>query len=102
MVNTANTLTAEEAQARWLGMLRHFYYDTALSAVDPVFTMLRDTVGLDRVVFGSDFPQASPALVRANVRGLQDSKVLSSSEKSAIAQETILGLMPQLAERIAK
>jgi predicted TIM-barrel fold metal-dependent hydrolase len=82
--------------------LRRFWYDTALSAVDPVFNMLREIVGIDRVVFGSDFPQSSPDLVVETAKGVAESKVLSATEKACIARDTMLELMPHLAERISR
>ena len=37
-------------------MFRRHYWDTALAASDPVLGMLRDVAGMDRVVYGTDFP----------------------------------------------
>jgi len=102
MTNPHNTLGIEEARAKALAGLRSFWYDTALTAVDPIFTMLRDTVGLDRVVFGSDFPQSSADLVQATVRGVAGSRVLDDEEKMSIARGTVLKLMPQLALRLER
>lgn len=91
-----NKLSIEEARAKTLAGLRGFYYDTALSAVDPVFTNLRDTVGLDRVLFGSDAPQAPEIFVADTARGLRESRVLSEAEKFAIAQGTGQALLPRM------
>ncbi len=100
MANPTNTLSIEESRVKALAGLRSFYYDTALSAVDSVFTTLRDTVGLERVVFGSDFPQSSKELVQATVDGVRHSKVLSDSEKAAISRTNLLRLLPHLNERL--
>lgn len=100
MTNPANTLSIPESRAKALAGLRSFWYDTALSAVDSIFSTLADTVGLDRVVFGSDFPQSSPDLVQATVRGVAESTFLTAAQKSAIAQGTLLKLMPHLARRV--
>jgi predicted TIM-barrel fold metal-dependent hydrolase len=94
--NPDNTLTIPEARAKALAGIRNFYYDTALSAVDSVFSTLKDTVGLDRVVFGSDAPQAPESFVAATAQGLRESKVLSNEEKYAIAQGTGQRLLPRL------
>jgi predicted TIM-barrel fold metal-dependent hydrolase len=102
MANPKNTLTVREAQAKALAGLRSFYYDTALSAVDSIFSTLGDTVGLDRVVFGSDFPQSSPALVQATLDGVRQSAVLSVDQKQSISHRTLLRLLPGLKERLAK
>jgi 6-methylsalicylate decarboxylase len=91
-----NTLTIPEARDKWLTALRGFYYDTALSAVDSVFTTLAATVGLDRVVFGSDAPQAPEEFVAASAQGLREAKVLSDEDKLMIAQSTGQTLLPRL------
>lgn len=94
--NPDNKLSVEEAREKVLVALRGFYYDTALSAVDSVFSTLRDTVGLDRVVFGSDAPQAPESFVAATAQGLREAGVLSDDEKYAIAQGTAQTLLPRL------
>lgn len=91
-----NKLSVEEARAKVLTALRGFYYDTALSAVDSVFGTLKDTVGLDRVVFGSDAPQAPESFVAASAQGLRESRLLSGDEKLTIAQSTAQTLLPRL------
>jgi predicted TIM-barrel fold metal-dependent hydrolase len=37
-------------------MFRRHYWDTALAASEPVLRMLRDVAGMDRVLYGTDFP----------------------------------------------
>jgi aminocarboxymuconate-semialdehyde decarboxylase len=37
-------------------MFRRHYWDTALAASDPVLRMLQDVAGMDRVLYGTDFP----------------------------------------------
>lgn len=44
------------AEAQAAKTFRHLYRDTALSRSDPVLRMLREVVGIDRVIFGSDYP----------------------------------------------
>ena len=101
MTNPKNTLTIPESREKVLKGLRSFWYDTALTAVDPIFTMLREVVGIERVVFGSDFPQSSQDLVQKSVDGLKGSQVLSDAEKESIGSGTIMRLLPALAQRVA-
>ena len=54
-----------ENREAMLRLLRSFFYDTALSASTPVLELLRDTVGLDRVLFGTDYPQAPKNVIPA-------------------------------------
>jgi len=44
-------------------IFRRIYWDTALSASDPVLRMLRDVAGIDQVLFGADFPYLRRDLV---------------------------------------
>jgi predicted TIM-barrel fold metal-dependent hydrolase len=37
-------------------MFRRIYWDTALAASDPVLPMLLDVAGINRVLYGTDFP----------------------------------------------
>lgn len=102
MTNPKNTLTIPESREKVLRGLRSFWYDTALTAVDPIFTMLKEVVGVDRVVFGSDFPQSSQDLVQKTVDGLKNSQVLTDAEKNAIGSGTIATLLPAMARRAAR
>ncbi len=76
--------------------LRHFYYDIALSASDPVFDLLRQVVGLDRIVFGSDYPQVPDSYVGATIRALTGSRVLDEQAKIQIAQTNGYKLLSRL------
>ena len=65
--------------------LRHFYYDIALTAFDPVFDLLRQVVGLDRIVFGSDYPQVPDHFVQASIQTLAGSPTLDDQARMQIA-----------------
>lgn len=90
-----NGLSIAQARDKFAKGLRGFYYDTALSAVDPVFSMLRDVVGTDRVVFGTDFPQAPPDLVAVTADGVRKSECLNAGERHAIARGNAETLFPR-------
>jgi 6-methylsalicylate decarboxylase len=75
---------------------RRMYWDTALSASDPVLRMLRDVVGIDQVLFGTDFPYLRRDLaVKAKQRILESSE-LNGSEKHAVLGGTASRLFPRL------
>ena len=69
-----------EDRASILHLLRHFFYDTALSASTPVLELLRATVGLDRVLFGTDYPQAPANVIPACATGIRDAVSLAKGE----------------------
>jgi 6-methylsalicylate decarboxylase len=77
-------------------MFRRMYWDTALSASDPVLRMLRDVAGIEQVLFGTDFPYLRRDLaVNAKQRILESSE-LNESEKQAVLGGNALHLFPRL------
>jgi predicted TIM-barrel fold metal-dependent hydrolase len=80
-----------------LALLQKLYYDTALSASEFVFGALREFVPTSQVLFGSDFPYVTPAVLQAEKYGLENSKVWDQQAKAAIDRENALGLFPRFA-----
>ena len=78
---------------------RHLYWDTALAWRDPVLNMLRAVVGIDRVLYGSDFPYLRRDLAIAGRKQLARSEVLSGDERKQVFGETALSLLPRLTPR---
>jgi aminocarboxymuconate-semialdehyde decarboxylase len=76
---------------------RRLYWDTALSWGDPVLRMLREVVGIDRVVFGSDYPYLRRDLAVACRQHLEASPELTDSERTAVLGGTATTLIPRLA-----
>jgi 6-methylsalicylate decarboxylase len=56
IVDEMNVIPGGEERGPVADTLRRLYWDTALSYRNPILRMLRDVVGLDQVLFGSDFP----------------------------------------------
>jgi predicted TIM-barrel fold metal-dependent hydrolase len=81
--------------------LRHFYYDMALSAYDPTFDLLRQVVGLDRLVFGSDYPQVPDSFVEASIRTFTGSQTLDDQARIQIAKLNGLKLLSRLRPSLA-
>jgi predicted TIM-barrel fold metal-dependent hydrolase len=77
--------------------LRQLYYDTALSATEPVFAALRQFVPTSHVLFGSDFPYVPDGLIKVETNGLDQSAVLDDSMRAAIDRDNALALFPRLA-----
>jgi len=67
-------------------MFRRMYWDTALSASDPVLRMLRDVVGIDRVMFGTDFPY-----LRRDLAVNAKQRILESAELNELERHAVLG-----------
>src|SRR5580693_502830 len=66
---------------------RRLYWDTALSWRDPILHLLRSVVGMDRVLFGSDFPYLRCDLAIGNRAQLARTRALSDAERGAVLGE---------------
>jgi 6-methylsalicylate decarboxylase len=80
-----------------LALLQKLYYDTALSTSEFVFGALKEFVPTSHVLFGSDFPYVTPAVLQAEKYGLENSKVWDDKAKAAIDRENALALFPRFA-----
>jgi len=67
-------------------MFRRIYWDTALAASDPVLRMLRDVAGIDRILYGTDFPY-----LRRDLAVGSKQRILQISELNAREKTDILG-----------
>jgi 6-methylsalicylate decarboxylase len=77
-------------------MFRRMYWDTALSASDPVIHMLRDVAGIGQVLYGTDFPYLRRGLaVRSKQRILQSTE-LNDQEIANILGRNASILFPRL------
>jgi predicted TIM-barrel fold metal-dependent hydrolase len=79
--------------------LRRLYWDTALSYRDPVLHMLREVVGLDQVLFGSDFPYLRRDLAVTCVQRLGQTTELNAHERTQVMSGNALRLFPRLARQ---
>jgi predicted TIM-barrel fold metal-dependent hydrolase len=75
---------------------RRLYWDTALSWKDPILQMLRSVVGMDQVLYGTDFPYLRRDLaVRSRVE-LESSPALAGAERAGVLATNALRLFPRL------
>jgi len=77
--------------------LRHFWYDTALSADPELMDCLISVAGPDRVAFGSDWPFGTASVVKESVKNLSSPGFLSATQRAAIARKNALALFPRFA-----
>jgi aminocarboxymuconate-semialdehyde decarboxylase len=102
IIDQMHVIPGAEARATAAETFRRLYWDTALSWSDPVLRMLRDVVGIDRVLFGSDYPYLRRDLAVSCRQHIQASPELTDSERMAVLGGTATKLIPRLAIRSSK
>src|ERR1700756_5278981 len=95
IVDEMNVIPGGEERGTAADTLRRLYWDTALSYRDPVLRMLRDVVGLDQVLFGSDFPYIRRDLGVNCVQRLAPNAELSADERARIMSGNAIKLFPR-------
>jgi aminocarboxymuconate-semialdehyde decarboxylase len=99
IVDEMNVIPGGDERGPVAETLRRLHWDTALSYRDPILRMLRDVVGLDQVLFGSDFPYIRRDLGVNCVQELERSKELSATERELVMNGNALKLFPRLASQ---
>lgn len=84
-----------------LAKLRHFWYDTALSAAPSSLAALLQVADPSRILFGSDWPYAPETVTAASVAALEQSPLLDGRLRAAIGRENALALFPRLAGAVS-
>jgi predicted TIM-barrel fold metal-dependent hydrolase len=96
IVDTMNVIPGAESRSSATDTYRNLYWDTALSWSDPVLAMLRDVVGIDHVVFGTDYPYLRRDLAVDARQHIVDSVELSTEETESVLGLTATTLIPRL------
>jgi 6-methylsalicylate decarboxylase len=81
---------------------RRLFWDTALSWSDPVLHLLRSVVGVDRVLYGSDFPYLRRDLAVRSREHLARTEALSDAERAGVLGESARKLLPRVAQQTVK
>lgn len=100
IVDEMNIIPGGEERGTAAETLRRLYWDTALSWRPPMLKMLRSVVGMDQVLFGSDYPYLRRDLAVACRHEVETSTELNSEESRAVLAESALKLFPRLAARV--
>jgi predicted TIM-barrel fold metal-dependent hydrolase len=85
-------LTRDEVYAG----LAHFWYDNALSPGEQTFGSLDRVARPERIVFGTDYPFANPAVIAEMVK-THESGFLADARRAAIDRDNALALFPRYA-----
>ena len=74
--------------------LRHFWYDTALSAGYQTMATLATVAAPERILFGTDFPYTTVEVVADEVESLAKQEFASAEQRAAIDRGNALALFP--------
>jgi Aldehyde dehydrogenase family/Amidohydrolase len=97
IVDEMNVIAGAEDRASAADTFRRLYWDTALSLSDPVLAMLRSVVGMDHVLFGTDYPYLRRDLAVGSRGHIAATAELTAEEKTAVPGGTAATLIPRLA-----
>jgi predicted TIM-barrel fold metal-dependent hydrolase len=76
--------------------LRRLYWDTALSWKNPILQMLRSVVGMEQVLYGTDFPYLRRDLAVQSREDLESTAAVTEVERGAVLGASALKLFPRL------
>jgi 6-methylsalicylate decarboxylase len=102
IVDEMNVIPGAEERGTAADTLRRLYWDTALSWKPPVLRMLRCAVGMDRVLFGSDYPYLRRDLAVSCRQEVASSSELDANESRAVLSKNALSLFPRFANHARK
>lgn len=75
--------------------IKRFYFDTALSPSPYAMSALKELVGTDRILFGSDFPFAPAPVSHMQVKTLGELSIFNKADHYKIQRANALSLFPQ-------
>lgn len=76
--------------------LRRLYYDTAQSASPHALRSLQEVAEPSRILFGSDYPFMTEAILQASIENLQRYDGFDSPMLARVARENTLEILPRL------
>ena len=98
IVDEMKVIPGHEERGTAADTLRRLHWDTALSWKNPILEMLRSVVGIEQVLFGSDYPYLRRDLVVTCGGELRDTSALTAQEREAVLGGNAMRLIPRLAQ----
>ena len=98
IVDEMKVIPGHEERGTAADTLRRLHWDTALSWKNPVLQMLRSVVGMDQVLFGSDYPYLRRDLAVQCGAELRSTTELNDKERDAVLGGNAARLFPRLAK----
>ena len=95
IVDAMNVIPGAEERGTAADTLRRLYWDTAIAFGDPILQMLREVVGLDQVLFGSDHPYLRRDLAVGCVQKLTQTHAFTDAERAGVMSGNAIKLFPR-------
>jgi 6-methylsalicylate decarboxylase len=96
IVDEMGIIDGAEERGTAADTLRRLYWDTALSWKNPILQMLRSVVGMDQVLYGTDFPYLRRDLAVQSREDLDSTPAVTEAERGAVLGARALKLFPRL------
>lgn len=97
IVDTLGVMGDDAQRGTAADTFRRLYWDTALSWTAQTLHTLSDVVGIDKVVFGSDFPYLRQDLAVNCVRELRQTTELTDETRAGVLDANATRILPRLA-----
>jgi predicted TIM-barrel fold metal-dependent hydrolase len=101
IIDEMNVIPGGETRGTAAAALRRLHWDIALSFSPPVLNMLKDVVGLDHILFGTDFPYLRRDIAVRSASEMREIVALSQPERQAVLHRNAQRLFPRLCARLA-
>jgi 6-methylsalicylate decarboxylase len=101
IIDEMNVIPGGDVRGAASETLRRLHWDTALSFTPPVLNMLRDVVGLNQVLFGTDHPYLRRDIAVRSARQMCQTAALSEQEREAVLHVSAQRLFPRLRDRFS-
>jgi 6-methylsalicylate decarboxylase len=102
IIDEMGSIPGGETRGTAAATLRRLHYDTALAYGAAVLNMLTEVVGLEQVLFGTDYPYLRHDMAVRSVGNIRQSTVFSAPEQRAVLYGNAAKLFPRLRERLAE
>ena len=97
IVDEMDVIPGAHERGAFADVLPRLYWDTASAFSDPVLHMLRSVMGLENVVFGTDYPYPHDDISIGGLRQLKSTAELDDGERSGVLGGSAARLIPRLA-----
>lgn len=94
LLDSVGAVPGAEQRGTARDQFRRLYWDTAIAYQEPVLRLARDVLGLDHVVFGSDYPYAADQSADG-AAAIRTADYLSHEERAAVGRTNAEALIPR-------